>query len=496
MSLVGIIAIIFTFGVAILAHEFGHFLLAKVLGVGVETFSIGMGKKLVKIKWGETTYCLSAIPFGGYVVLKGAMSKEMEEELNKEKEKESEKETVKGIDSDEVHEKTPEKEPAEKAKQEESKSLTHMATEDIEVLREKPLWVKIAIYASGVTFNYIVAIITFSIILMIGLPQSPPKPPLVGYVPADSVLAEMGVKAGDRILSVNGKDVEHFEDVYSEMFSVMENGATTFSLIMKRPDDGKYKIYPPMDRKDPRFSSFAQYFSPPHKPYIGEVIYNQPAEKAGMQPGDMILAIDGKKVDYWSQMAQIIRSSPDCSLTFTIRRDDEITTITTSPCADENDPGVGKLGIVMGDPETKIYSLPPWKAVPESVGTSVRIIQFVAVSTYEMFSRFDVGEIRGSMGGPVAIAVQSYRQVKRGWIDFFYFFGAFNIMLAMINILPLPILDGGHILFSIIETIRGKPIAAKTLVRIYTIMFIILISLALLLTINDIIQNWWRFTGS
>jgi regulator of sigma E protease len=96
------------------------------------------------------------------------------------------------------------------------------------------------------------------------------------------------------------------------------------------------------------------------------------------------------------------------------------------------------------------------------------------------------------MGGPVAIAIESYRQAKSGLRNYFYFFGAFNIMLLMLNILPLPILDGGHILFSTIESVFRKPIPAKALLHIYSIMIIILIALALLVTYNDIVRNFWR----
>jgi len=160
MSIIGIIAVAFTFGVAILAHEFGHFLIAKILGVGVETFSIGMGKKIFKVKWGETTYCVSAVPFGGYVVLKGALSKELEDHLKEEEKKK---------DADKTEPSLPE--------EEKSKSLTEMATEDIISLRNKPLIVKIAIYGSGVFMNFIVAMIAFTLIMMAGMEVPNPKPP-------------------------------------------------------------------------------------------------------------------------------------------------------------------------------------------------------------------------------------------------------------------------------------------------------------------------------
>jgi len=473
MSIIGIIAIAFTFGVAILAHEFGHFLLAKILGVGVETFSIGMGKKIFKLKWGETTYCLSAVPFGGYVVLKGALSKELEEHLKEEeKKKDADKEGTPPVE-------------------EKSKSLSEMATDDIISLRNKPLIVKIAIYSSGVFMNFIVAIIAFTLIMMVGMETPNPKKPIVGYVAADSLTENMGVRSGDVVLKVNEKPIKYFDDIIERMESLYESNVTTMTIALQR-NEKVFDVSIPLAPKSQIFIGFMKYFHPAHPPYIEDVMYNQPADKAGIRPGDYIIQINEEPIGDWYQLVDIIRSSVGKPLRVQVRRGEETLAMVATPTGRADEPDVGQLGILMGDPDKILKRMGFGEALGESINVSFRIMGFVVSHTYKLFARFNMREISDNMGGPVAIAIESYRQARSGLRNYFYFFGAFNIMLLMLNIMPLPILDGGHILFSIIETIIRRPISPKMLLRIYSVMIVVLIGLALLVTFNDIIGNLWR----
>ena len=470
MSIIGIIAIAFTFGVAILAHEFGHFIFAKLLGVGVETFSIGMGKKIIKIKRGETTYCLSAIPFGGYVVMKGALSKEMEAQLRENEEKSKEK-----------------KEEGEKNK----KSLPELVSDDILSLRNKSLPVKVAIYASGVFMNFVVAIITFTAIMVIGMDVPEPKPPIVGFVAPASVPERLDIKQGDRVKAVNGKPVKNFDEIYERLGVLINTKATTLTITLERGEK-TFNVGVPLNIKSPKFLEFMRNFNPPLEPYIEEVMYNQPADRANIMPGDYVLEVNDKPINDWMQMVVTIRSSVGKPVRLKIRRGNQYLFKVVTPVSRPEEPEVGQLGIIRGEPKTVLKRLPVVEAVGESFTISYQIMGFVVVNTYKLFSRFNVHEMGENLGGPVAIAIESYRQAKSGLRNYFYFFGAFNIMLLMLNILPLPILDGGHILFSTIESIFRKPIPAKTLLHIYSIMIIILIALALLVTYNDIVRNFWR----
>jgi len=478
MNFIAILAVIFTFGVAILAHEFGHFLFAKLMGVGVETFSIGMGRKLVKIKKGETTYCISAIPFGGYVVLKGSLSKELEDHIEEESRKKREKKE--GETEKEENQEPPPK-----------KSLPELVSDDIVMLRNKPLPVKIVIYAAGVFMNYILAIVTFTIIMMVGMDLPAPKEPVTGYIAPGSVPAKLGIESGDRVLLVNGQSVEHFRDIYDRMETLMKEKVTTLTLTMNRSDT-RYTVDVPLSQGSREFRGFLQNFAPPYAPYIEDVIYNRPAEKAGIRGGDYITAIDGQPINDWMELVEIIGNSAGEPLRVRIRRGEEYLETTVTPQLPHDGTKRAQIGIAPGEPNTIRKKWPPGEAVLEAVNTSWRIMSFIAVNTGKMFARFNVKEMGDNMGGPVAIAIESYRQAKSGPRNYFYFFGAFNIMLLMLNILPLPILDGGHILFSVIESIFKRPISPKVLIRIYTVMLILLIGIALLVTYNDIIQNLWR----
>ncbi len=476
MSAIGIIAIIFTFGVAILAHEFGHFVCAKLLGVGVETFSIGMGKKLVKKKWGETTYCISAIPFGGYVVLKGAMSKEMEKHL---KEQEGEKESE-PVEQTEITQKATGK-----------KSLPSLVSEDILLLRNKPLPVKIAIYGAGVFFNYIIAIMTFTGIGVVGMYVPAPKPPVVGYVSGGSVPQKLGIKKGDVVTAVNGQPVKEFDDIYDRIGRLLKANVTTLTLALHRGGTD-YVVQVPLAKDSPTFRGFIENFGPPLPPYIDEVVYNLPAEKAGIKAGDLIMAINGKEIEDWRQLVNITKRSVGKPLRIRIRRNGEYLTKVVTPIPRPKAPKTGQMGIALGAPHKILKRLPPGEAFMESLKASYRVAEFVVISTYKMFARFNVREISENVGGPVAIAIASYRYARRSLREYFYFFGAFNIMLLILNILPLPILDGGHILFSVYEAVFRRSISAKVLIRIYSVMIALLITLALLVTYNDIIRNLWR----
>jgi regulator of sigma E protease len=485
--IIGLFAVMFTFGVAILAHEFGHYILAKILGVGVETFSIGMGKKLIKRKWGETTYCISAIPIGGYVVLKGSLSKEMEDQM---KEEEKSREDNPDSETD-----TSEDAPDKKEK-DTGKSIVAMATEDILMLRNKPLWVKIAIYSAGVIFNFILAIITFTLIMMSGIEVYPPKPPIVGYVESGSMPEKLGMRKGDIFESVNGSPIKNYPDILMNIKTLIESKETTLTLSMMHIDDiisETYKASLPLSQDSTKYiNKFFSNFPPPCVPYISNVTYNSPADRIGLQPGDYIVEINNEPIDDWFQMVGIIQKSAGVNLRMKIKRGEEIIETEIIPKASHEKPFYGRIGIAMGDPDKKLKRLAPGAAFIESFRASFRIMSFVAVNTYEMFARFNVKEMRDNMGGPIAIGIESYRQAKSNLRDYFYFFGAFNIMLLMLNILPLPILDGGHILVSVIETIFRRPVPAKILVRIYTVMIVFLLSMALLVTCNDFINNKWR----
>ncbi len=521
----GIFGIIFLFSVAIFVHEFGHFFFAKLFGVGVETFSIGFGRKLWRRRWGDTEYCLSAIPFGGYVKLRGVLTPEVEAMLGEKEGEEHKKATS---------------------------SLSDSVLEEVRALRTKPYWQKLLIFSAGCINNLLTAVIVFFLMAVIGYKAPAPIPPVIEKIDP-AVSAKVELRDNDRVLQVSEKPVESYVEFLSEFSRyagsykakavplVVERGSTTQSLLVTAwlipnfsPDEDRLVA---VDGRRVRTVSEAANVAeralgvrdtipvkiargeelreldvhpiaaagyhwpalacePRSAPFIGMVLPNLPAEKAGLQPGDTIVALDGIPVSTRLQATEYIRKSLNKEIDVTVERQakdgtTQRVTVKVMVRPDPEKPTRGQIGIVFSQPLTKHFQLPPHKALVHAV-TRTWIIITGYVYTVGDILRSNFQTVRENVGGPVAISRFGYDAAKRGWKWFFDFFAMFNIILAVTNLLPLPVFDGGHILFATIEAIIRRPLPAWLLARIYQMFIILLIALAVAVTFNDIIMNSWR----
>lgn len=340
---------ILLFGFLIFIHEIGHFLAAKLSGVRVLKFSIGFGPKLIGRKIGETEYLLSAVPLGGYVKMYGEDTQ------------------------DEVIEK--------------ERSFKH-----------QPVYKKMFIVISGPLFNIFSAVILFWFIFVYGIP----------------VL----------------------------------------------------------------------------KPVIGEVIEGSPAYTAGLRAGDRILEVDGRKISNWFDMAQLIQQKPQKSLNFRIERDGKLKELTVTPQAKEtkNIFGekiiVGQIGVKPAD-EFFIQKEKPLPALVKSFQKCYEIVELTYLTIVKILQRAVSTEV---IGGPILIFQVAEKTAEQGLVNFLSFAALISINLGIINLLPIPVLDGGHILFFLIEAIRKKPLSEKFISVSQKIGIAFLVALMMLAFYNDILR--------
>ena len=532
----GIAAIVVTFSVAIFVHELGHFLFAKLFRVHVETFSLGFGKKIWKRRWGATEYCLSAFPFGGYVKLKGMHSKEIEEFL--------ENDAKTDADAGDAG--------AEAQKPRET--MSESVVEEMAALRAKPYWQKVLIFAAGCMNNLLTAVLIYFMMAWVGFHRTESPKPLLDKI--DTVdAAKVALKPGDLVVQVGTKPVKLFDDFLTAFIGQGEKAAGKIASIPVRveragttetvqvplwPDpelvrpgesllavngtpvksvkeaakiavklvDKEESIEVTVSRDGaaekhivPPYAALGYYWplvglKPRQAPYIAGVLPNLPAEKAGIRSRDVIVSLDGKPVETISEATDLIRAALGRTVPIEVRRGDdkrgyEVVKLNIEVRPDPEFTSRGQIGIAWGAPPTKLHKLPAREALTEAFSLTFSRTVFYLTELRNLFSK-SFQTIRENVGGPVAIARMSYSAGKEGLLWFLDMFAMFNIVLAVMNLLPLPVLDGGHILFATIEAVTRRPLPAPVMIRIYNVFIVIIIGLAILLTFNDVIMNAWR----
>ncbi|MBX7246480.1 MAG: site-2 protease family protein [Candidatus Sumerlaeaceae bacterium] len=537
----GILGIVVLFSFAVFVHELGHYMFAKLFGVYVETFSIGFGKPIWKRKWGETTYQIAILPFGGFVKMAGVLSKEVEASFEKDKSGEDPK-----VEAN--HDAA-----AAQETDRESQSLGDSVVEEIAALRNKSYPAKLLIFSAGCINNFLTAIAVFFLMIWIGH-YTPAQSPAVVEFAVPGVRAIVDVKPGDRFVGVNGIPVANYDEFLVEFYKVAENPSqTTIPVALSRGDQTLtvslpvelVPNFPP--EKEPILAiggkmvktkkqiesqteialdlettvsvalgteqSSRTVVVPPSAllgkgwvhsslpevapAYIGLLLPNLPAEKAGLRAGDTILTVNGEAVKTRTEATRIIRSRTDKETAVTVSRSGKggkptIVSLTVVVRPNPDDPaGRGQIGIMWNTPKTLYLK----KSAGEALKISV--LQFRAVVVGYLGALRDLfgssfQTVRESLGGPIAIGRQAFTLAQKSLVDYVQWFAIFNIVLGVTNLLPLPILDGGHILFATIEAVIRRRLPAKVMLAIYNTFLVILIGLIILISFNDVLMNFWR----
>ena len=463
--------VVIVFGFVVMIHEFGHFLFAKLFGVKVESFNIGFGgKRLWSKRIGETEYSIRPWPLGGFVQLHGHFRPEEMEQLEggKKDEEGGTKDAAAGAPDD----------------QKKKRSISEAAYDDVHALREKPCIVKFLVFGAGVLFNFLSVVIVMTVFVMVGYDRVAPDVARLDAVKESSPIYAAGLRSFDHILDVNGKPVADWMDLILALRTMGYEKAAGRRAKLTVARQGSTSLTLTLPAQATSFTLFLET-GPWRKAEAGTVLPGGPAQKAGIVKGDVIVAIDGHPVGSWEQMRQIISANAGKELTLTIQRGAERNDIRITPS--EKTVGSKRIGqIGIGYPVEHVRSLNPFKAVAMGFREACDRLWEQATMLGGMFRRGNVREIGDSVGGPVAIIGMTFESAKMGFAYLIDFFCLLSVALVIFNLLPIPLLDGGHILQAAVEAIIRRPIPVKVLIFFYNVAFAILVLFVVLISFNDI----------
>jgi regulator of sigma E protease len=413
---------VITIGVLVSFHEFGHFWTARKVGVKVLRFSVGFGKVLwsYQKKSDTTEYVLSAIPLGGYVKMVDEREGEVKED-------------------------------------------------DFPfAFNRQPLWARMAIVVAGPVFNLVLAVFLFWCVLVAG--ETGIKP-ILGKVEQGTLAASAGFKEDEEIISVDDKLTPTWTEAMAVIFTSALDGNKDIKVTVKDLNDEQSNRVLKLSGSDIQSSEILyknlgfKPWSPTLKPVIGNVLPESSALSAGLLKGDLILSADNIVIKDWLQWVDIVKSHPNVTISLKIERDGVKLPINIIPKSVQIDQKLeGKIGASVSVPEDLIksvsvkYSLSPLQAIPVSLETT----WYYSVTTIKMMGKMLIGKTSvDNLSGPISIAQYAGQSASMGLVAFMKFMALLSVSLGILNLLPIPVLDGGHLLFFIIEGIKGSPVSEK-----------------------------------
>ncbi|MBL1265517.1 RIP metalloprotease RseP [Candidatus Methylomicrobium oryzae] len=445
---------IVTIGVLVSFHEFGHFWVARKVGVKVLRFSVGFGRVLWSYRKGpeSTEYVISAIPLGGYV----KMVDEREGEVK-------------------------------------SEDLPY-------AFNRQKLSARSAIVAAGPVFNLILAVVLFWVVLVVGEEGTRP---ILGKIEAGTLAAEAGLLEGDEFVAVNDKRTPTWSETLNVLIGAALDSDREIKLLVKdkqgREEERWIKLTG-ADVEDPEKLYKRLGFNPwmPRlRPVIDKVLPEGAALAAGMKSGDIVISADGTPIADWQQWVEYVKNRPGRPIKAEIERDDARLTLTITPKTvemprteeGEAPKAEGKIGASVVIPEEvksalKVeYALGPLEAIPAAF---TRTYDY-SFSTLKMMGKMVLGQASvKNLSGPISIAQYAGESAEIGFVHFLKFIALVSVSLGILNLLPIPVLDGGHLVFFGIEAIKGEPLSEKSQLFFQQIGLAILVTLMALGMVMDI----------
>ncbi len=448
LDVVGAVVVI---GVLIFVHELGHFLAAKSVGIAVLRFSFGLGPRTpIGVKIGETDYCLSWIPFGGFVRMAG---------------QEGEEGSSGGIEGAKLEADVP-------------RERTFDA---------KPLWARIVVILAGVTMN---ALFAFLIYAALAATYGTPVDATTTVGSVDSTLLPSGaaglktLRPGERIVRVNGDTVRSWRDLQQALLTASHSRITLD--VAGRPAPILLDVPGAEGRERAKLATALQ---PWHEPVIGQVLAGLPAESAGVRAGDRIVAAGGTPTPSWEALVGIIERSAGRPLPLVVQRDGRELGLVVTPratrardSASGTSRTVGQIGVGLF---IAVRHFGAGGALVEGLrqtGQTSGLILFTlkGLVTGQVSAR--------DVGGPVLVGQMAGEFARAGFQDFLAFIALFSVNLAILNLLPIPVLDGGHLVFLTIEGVRGRPVSLAQRQRWTQIGLVVLVGIMALALANDVLR--------
>lgn len=428
--LIAIIGAIMAFFTVVLVHECGHFFVARWVGIRVLRFSIGFGKSIFtyRAKSG-IDYAIGILPLGGYVKM------------------------------DEI------------------------------AYQEKSLWARMCVVIAGPIANFILAFLVFSAVFSIGITQ---MKPIVGEVAAQSIAAKSHLQSGDRIVQINGWKTANWQRVV--MFFVMhigENKSFPMTVLPKNTEKPVVKYinlhqwqFDPMKPNLLSSIGITPYF-PAIPPVISEILPHSPASHSALKAGDRIIALNQFQVRSWQALVTWIEQHPSQRIVVTVSRSGRVVSM---PVAVGEKDKRGFLGLVPAQmvvsPSLQITERYPWylSAKPAFEETATWVIFHLVVIKQLLLGRISLK----TLGGPISIFQTAGSASLAGWLAYLQFIGLISVIIGVLNLLPIPALDGGHFIFFAIEAIIRRPVPENVQIMIINVGVILLVTLMFFATVNDV----------
>ena len=421
--LISVLAFVLALSVLIAVHEFGHFWVARSLGVKVLRYSIGFGRRLWSWRSGpdQTEYVLAALPLGGYV----KMLDEREGEVAPEE--------------------------------------AHRA------FNRQPLAKRFAIVSAGPVFNLLFAVFAYWVMFVNGVPGFKP---LIGAVTPDTPAAQAGLHPGQEIVAVDGEATPTWGAVLDALLPRALRGETASLEVRGRAGgDETLKLDLTSLGAELKTGQLAprigiEPYQPPLPPLVDEVVDGSAAQQGGLKPGDRIIAVDGQPIDRWEQLVDAVRKHPAQRITLGVERGGQTLQIPVTPRRVDTAQGpVGRLGAAVKVDPSIIEAMRaeqqygPIKAIGEAAAKTWGM----STLTLQMLGEMVVGRASvENISGPITIAVYAKASALAGLSQFMAFLGVVSLSLGVLNLLPIPILDGGHLMFYVVELIKGSPVSERT----------------------------------
>lgn len=443
-----IAAALVALGILVTIHEYGHFWVARRCNVKVLRFSIGFGKPLYR--WYDrqgTEYAIAAIPLGGYV----KMLDEREGDV--------------------------------------PSSQRHQA------FNQKTVGQRIAIVAAGPLVNLIFAVLAYWVLFMSGMTT---LAPVVGDVSKNSPAAEAGVASYSEIIAIDGHQTRTWEEVTLRLASrIGESGSVTMET--QSMDTGRLHEYRlDLNRWDvgeeqgPVAALGISPYRPPLPARIGQVVPDSAAERSGVQVGDLVLSVNGEPVAEWMELVRLVQEHPEELLQLEVERQGMRTLLDIVPDAKATDNGqvVGYMGAAVEQvewPENMVREVQysPFAAIPAAFAKTWQMIELTLESIYKMIQGLISVK---NLSGPITIAKVASASAESGLETFINFLAYLSISLGVLNLLPIPMLDGGHLLYYFVEAVRGRPVSEQVQLLGLKIGMALLLSLMMLALYNDLLR--------